>query len=169
MWLPSLTYARLHSEQQGYSQLEFNVLSSIYNAMRALEMQLLKDKPLLRCLFTVGQGTLLQHWSTISRPCTARGSTGGRQNCISARGAATAQTESQSGGDDLFSASHKGCLSSEGGIARAARGHEPRSLLAAIGQSEVSSELQVPIYGCFTEDFDTTDLKEAKALLAELA
>ena len=121
------------------------------------------------CLFTVGQGTLLQHWPTISRPCTARGSPGGRQNCISARGTATAQTESQSGGDDLFSAGHKGCPSSEGGIARAARGHEPRSLLAAIGQSEVSSELQVPIYGCFTEDFDTTDLKEAKALLAELA
>jgi hypothetical protein len=132
-------------------------------------MQLLKDESLLRCLFTVGQGTLLQHWPMISRPCTARGSHGWRQNCISARGTATAQTESQSGGDDLFSAGHKGCPSSEGGIARAARGHGPRSLLAAIGQSEVTSELQVPIYGWFTEGFDIAELKEGKALLAKLA
>jgi len=34
--------------------------------------------------------------------------------------------------------------------------HEARDLLAAV-------------YGCFTEGFDTLDLKEAKALLAELA
>jgi len=30
-------------------------------------------------------------------------------------------------------------------------------------------ELLAPIYGWFTEGFDTRDLKEAKALLAELA
>jgi hypothetical protein len=29
-------------------------------------------------------------------------------------------------------------------------------------------ELLVPVYGWFTEGFDTHDLKEAKALLAEL-
>jgi len=29
-------------------------------------------------------------------------------------------------------------------------------------------ELLAPIYGWFTEDFDTRDLKEAKALLDEL-
>ena len=90
MGLPPLTYVRLHSEQQGYSQLEFNVLSSTYNAMRALEMQLLKGERLLHCLFTVGQGTLLQCWPTRSRPRTARGSAGGSQNCISARGTAAA-------------------------------------------------------------------------------
>jgi predicted ATPase len=37
------------------------------------------------------------------------------------------------------------------------------------GKRKAARELLVPIYGCFTEDFDTTDLKEAKALLAELA
>jgi predicted ATPase len=30
-------------------------------------------------------------------------------------------------------------------------------------------ELLAPVYGWFTEGFDTRDLKEAKALLAELA
>ena len=30
-------------------------------------------------------------------------------------------------------------------------------------------ELLAPIYGWFTEGFDTADLKDAKALLAELA
>jgi len=32
-----------------------------------------------------------------------------------------------------------------------------------------ASELLAPIYGWFTEGFDTLDLKEAKALLDELA
>jgi len=30
-------------------------------------------------------------------------------------------------------------------------------------------ELLAPVYGWFTEEFDTVDLKEAKALLEELA
>jgi hypothetical protein len=30
-------------------------------------------------------------------------------------------------------------------------------------------ELLAPVYGWFTEEFDTRDLKEAKALLEELA
>ena len=30
-------------------------------------------------------------------------------------------------------------------------------------------EVLAPVYGCFTEGFDTRDLKEAKALLGELA
>jgi len=39
------------------------------------------------------------------------------------------------------------------------------------GQSKVAAarELLAPIYGWFTEGFDTKDLKEAKALLEELA
>jgi predicted ATPase len=38
-------------------------------------------------------------------------------------------------------------------------------------QSKVqqASELLAPVYGWFTEGFDTRDLKEAKALLEELA
>jgi predicted ATPase len=38
-------------------------------------------------------------------------------------------------------------------------------------QSKVSEarELLAPVYGWFTEGFDTRDLKEAKALLEELA
>ena len=37
------------------------------------------------------------------------------------------------------------------------------------GQVRQARELLVPVYGWFTEGFDTRDLKEAKALLEELA
>jgi class 3 adenylate cyclase/predicted ATPase len=37
------------------------------------------------------------------------------------------------------------------------------------GKSQQARELLAPVYGWFTEGFDTRDLKEAKALLAELA
>jgi predicted ATPase len=37
------------------------------------------------------------------------------------------------------------------------------------GKSQQARELLAPVYGRFTEGFDTRDLKEAKALLAELA
>ena len=36
------------------------------------------------------------------------------------------------------------------------------------GKVQQARELLAPIYGWFTEGFDTLDLKEAKALLAEL-
>ena len=37
------------------------------------------------------------------------------------------------------------------------------------GKVQQARELLVPVYGWFTECFDTRDLKEAKALLEELA
>ena len=37
------------------------------------------------------------------------------------------------------------------------------------GKREEARELLAPVYGWFTEGFDTLDLKEAKALLEELA
>jgi predicted ATPase len=37
------------------------------------------------------------------------------------------------------------------------------------GKCEEARELLAPVYGWFTEGFDTRDLKEAKALLDELA
>jgi predicted ATPase len=36
------------------------------------------------------------------------------------------------------------------------------------GKSQQARELLAPVYGWFTEGFDTLDLREAKALLAEL-
>ena len=36
------------------------------------------------------------------------------------------------------------------------------------GKVQEARELVAPIYGWFTEGFDTRDLKEAKALLGEL-
>ena len=37
------------------------------------------------------------------------------------------------------------------------------------GKTQQARELLAPVYGWFTEGFDTRDLKEAKALLEELA
>jgi predicted ATPase len=37
------------------------------------------------------------------------------------------------------------------------------------GKRQEAFELLAPVYGWFTEGFDTLDLKEAKALLQELA
>ena len=37
------------------------------------------------------------------------------------------------------------------------------------GKRDEARELLAPVYGWFTEGFDTRDLKEAKALLGELA
>jgi hypothetical protein len=37
------------------------------------------------------------------------------------------------------------------------------------GKREEACELLAPVYGWFTEGFDTLDLKEVKALLEELA
>jgi predicted ATPase len=41
-------------------------------------------------------------------------------------------------------------------------------LLGEQGRRAEARELLAPIYGWFTEGFDTSDLKEAKALLGEL-
>ena len=37
------------------------------------------------------------------------------------------------------------------------------------GKRDAARDLLAPVYGWFTEGFDTLDLKEAKALLSELA
>jgi predicted ATPase len=37
------------------------------------------------------------------------------------------------------------------------------------GKQEEARELLAPVYGWFTEGFDTRDLKDAKALLEQLA
>ena len=42
-------------------------------------------------------------------------------------------------------------------------------LLRDLGKRDEARELLAPIYGWFTEGFDTLDLKQAKALLDELA
>ena len=49
------------------------------------------------------------------------------------------------------------------------RRHELRRLWRDQGRRGEARELLAPVYGWFTEGFDTQDLKEAKALLEELA
>ena len=41
--------------------------------------------------------------------------------------------------------------------------------LPDLGKPQQARELLAPVYGWFTEGIDTLDLKEAKALLEELA
>jgi predicted ATPase len=47
--------------------------------------------------------------------------------------------------------------------------HEHGPSLARSGQGDEARDLLAPVYGWFTEGFDTRDLKEAKALLDALA
>jgi predicted ATPase len=60
-------------------------------------------------------------------------------------------------------------------VARAqqAKSWELRAAMARLwrdqGKRDEARELLAPVYGWFTEGFDTLDLKEAKALLDELA
>ena len=62
-------------------------------------------------------------------------------------------------------------------VARAAAGqilgttrrNEHGAALARSGQAGEARDLLAPVYGWFTEGFDTLDLKEAKALLEELS
>ena len=50
------------------------------------------------------------------------------------------------------------------------RSYEPRTpLWRDQGKLQQACELLAPVYGWFTEGFETRDLKEAKALLEELA
>ena len=51
---------------------------------------------------------------------------------------------------------------------RAVRGDEHGELWRDQGRRDEARDLLAPIYGWFTEGFDTLDLKEAKALLDEL-
>jgi hypothetical protein len=41
--------------------------------------------------------------------------------------------------------------------------------LNEMGQRQAASELLAPIYGWFTEGFDTPDMKAARQLLAQIA
>jgi predicted ATPase len=56
-----------------------------------------------------------------------------------------------------------------------AKGHQLRAAMSIArlwrdqGRRDEARALLAPIYGWFTEGFDTLDLKEAKALLDELA
>ena len=54
-------------------------------------------------------------------------------------------------------------------ILGAARGNEHGALWRDQGKVQQARELLAPVYGWFTEGYDTRDLKEAKALLEELA
>ena len=58
---------------------------------------------------------------------------------------------------------------SNGQIARTARRDQPRAALGRAGRRPKAHDLLAPVYGWFTEGFDTADLKDAKALLDELS
>jgi predicted ATPase len=64
---------------------------------------------------------------------------------------------------------YRRCPQAAGKNVGAARSHQPRQAVARSGPADQAYELLAPVYGWFTEGFDTADLKEAKALLDELA
>ena len=75
----------------------------------------------------------------------------------------------QAAGGSLFPPGPRRGPPSAGQIPGAARGHEPGRLWQRQGKRAEAHELLAPIYGWFTEGFDTADLQEAKALLEALA
>ena len=68
-----------------------------------------------------------------------------------------------------FASGARGRATAERQGVRAARRDQPR---AALGTNRASApearDLLAPVYGWFTEGFDTADLKDAKALLDQL-
>ena len=54
-------------------------------------------------------------------------------------------------------------------ILGAARRDEARPAVGGAGRATEAHDLLAPVYGWFTEGFDTADLKDAKALLDELS
>jgi len=58
---------------------------------------------------------------------------------------------------------------SSGKILGTSRRHEHARLWRDQGKRDEARELLAPVYGWFTEGFDTRDLKEAKGLLDELS
>ena len=82
--------------------------------------------------------------------------------------AAAAGCPDTGAGRSLFPAGPRHCPPPAGQILGAARRHEPGRLWQQQGKRAEARQLLAPIYGWFTEGFDTADLQEAKALLAEL-
>jgi hypothetical protein len=68
-----------------------------------------------------------------------------------------------------FAACDRYCPEPAGEIAGAARRDQPRALWAQQGKRPQAYDLLAPVYTWFTEGFETADLKDAKALLDELA
>ena len=83
------------------------------------------------------------------------------------RAASSAENQRQRG-RSLFPSGPRHCPPPAGEVAGAAGGDEPGRLWQRQGKRAEARELLAPIYGWFTEGFDTADLQEAKALLAEL-
>jgi predicted ATPase len=69
----------------------------------------------------------------------------------------------------MFPRRVESCAQPERQIIGIARRDELESSVAATGKKGGSAKLLAEIYGWFTEGFDTADLKQAKALLDELA
>ena len=68
----------------------------------------------------------------------------------------------------IFRAGARSRACTAGEILGAARSHEHGAALARPGRREEARVVLAPVYGWFTEGFDTRDLKQAKALLDEL-
>ena len=96
-----------------------------------------------------------------------RGQSRSWQNRVDA--AAAGRGESGSGSGSVFRAGAHRRAPTTSKVLGTPRRHEPRAPLARPGKVQQARELLAPVYGWFSEGFDTRDLKEAKALLDELA
>ena len=75
--------------------------------------------------------------------------------------------------DHIRASGHNGCIAMGASSPfenrpDLSRGDDYARLWRDLGKPQQAHELLAPVYGWFTEGFDTLDLKEAKALLDEL-
>jgi len=82
------------------------------------------------------------------------------------QGTPSAEAHALGARDSIGVGALRSCLNRNRSTCRAAR-RGPEAPPGEVGQQ--ARELLAPVYGWFTEGFDTRDLKEAKALLEELA
>jgi len=75
----------------------------------------------------------------------------------------------ESGSGSVFRACAQSGACAARKVLGTARRNEWARLWRDQGKSDEARDLLAPVYGWFTEGFDTLDLKEAKALLDELA
>jgi hypothetical protein len=68
-------------------------------------------------------------------------------------------------GGSVFRACARGCARAAGEVLGTTRSDEHGAAVAHQGKRIEARALLAPVYGWFTEGFDTLDLKEAKALL----
>jgi hypothetical protein len=116
------------------------------------------------------RGRLALHWRSNNRGGNSQGKVVGDGNPPNRRRNRAAVARARCGeSGSVFRARARGRARATGKVLGAARGDEDGAALGRPGQANAARGVLAPVYGWFTEGFDTLDLNEAKVLLDALA